>query len=75
MYEEEKSMKTYLVEDVHCTLNSWRKKMNKTSRKMMRSGEPDKNPHAASTMEEKIEKMNNVQIGYPFVSPPTSPLL
>lgn len=44
---------TYLVEDVQCTLDYWRKKMNKTSRKIRSSDEPDKNAQATSTMEEK----------------------
>ena len=45
--------RTYLVESVHCTFGSWRRKKRKTSRKMMSNGEPDKCSRVASKMEKK----------------------
>lgn len=60
--KKHKVRKIYLVENIHCTYDSLRRKMNKTSRKMMSNGESGKGSRAASKMEEKVYENEKVQI-------------
>lgn len=70
--KKHKVRKAYLVENVHCTLYSWRRKMNKSSRKRFSNGEPSKGSKAASKMEKKVKRNKRVKIFYASVLPPTN---
>lgn len=69
--KEKKVRETYLVEN-HCILDSWRKQMNKTSRKMRSNGEPGKGSKGSFNNGEKVEKMKRVKIYYDSIQPLTN---